>query len=110
RVEHVLEQARIAVVVLGHDEQERVRARDHRRELQVLDGLARVGHRYRERPNVDELGLDALARRELAEDEVCHVLARTALARRPEYDWNEERAVHDDSPSRQSSAVLCYAP
>jgi hypothetical protein len=68
RVQRVLEQPRIAVVVLRHNQYQRVGSRNRLGESGVLDGAALVRAGKIKLADVDQLALDARALAELAED------------------------------------------
>src|ERR1041385_3681315 len=105
RVERVLEQPRIAVVVLRHDEDEGVGAHARLGELRVLDARAFVVRGEAQPAYVYQLGLDAPALAQLSEDEARDVLAHAPLARRAEDDGDEEWAfVCHAVPLHSSSA------
>src|SRR5205085_5049546 len=58
-VENVLQEARVAVVVLGRDDHDGVGAIHPGGEARILDRLASVAGRERKLGDVDEIGLDA---------------------------------------------------
>src|SRR5262249_8417545 len=90
RVEGVLEQSRVAVVVLGRHDYESVGAHAELRERLVLDVLAGAGDRQRQVPDVHELRLDARELRQLRRHELRDVLAVAPLPGRAEDDGNRE--------------------
>src|SRR2546423_2436166 len=92
RVERVLEQPRIAVVVLRHDENKGVGAHARLGELRVLDPGAGVARREVQLAYINQLALDALALADFAEDEARDVLAHAPLPRRAEDDRYEKWA------------------
>src|SRR5512132_1489102 len=65
RVEDVLQEAGVAVVVLGGHDHERVRPHHRNGKGGTLDLLSRVVRGERQRPDVEELGLDAGKPRDL---------------------------------------------
>ena len=94
RVERVLEQTRIAVVVLRHDDDQRVGAVHLLGEAHVLDRLALVVKRELQVAYVYQLGLNALAPRDLAEHEARDRFAGATLTRGAEDDRDVEWPLH----------------
>src|SRR5438128_3969321 len=92
-VERVLQQARVAVVVLGRDHDQGVGAAHLRREGRVLDRLAGVVGGEGNARDVDQLGLDPRAAGELGHDEPRDREAHASVAHRAEEDGDEERAT-----------------
>src|SRR5881396_2025208 len=92
-VERVLQQARVAVVVLGRDHDQRVGAAHLRGEGRVLDRLAGVVGGEGNARDVDQLGLDPRAAGELGHDEPRDREAHASLAHRAEEYGDEERAT-----------------
>jgi len=85
-VQGMLEQSRIAVVVLGRDDDQAIRSKHRLRKCRVLDGLASVHGRQRKRAHVDQRCRDILALVKLLEHDASHVLTQATLARRTEND------------------------
>jgi hypothetical protein len=92
RVEHVLEQAGVAAVVLGGDEHERVGAVHLLRERRILRRLTGLVGGNGERRGVDQLRLDSGALLELGVHHTRCVLAHSAGALRAQDDRDRERS------------------
>ncbi len=106
RIQHVLEQARVAVVVLRRHDHQRIRTGHGRGELRILDRFAGVAGRERDISNVDQLGLDPVPFPNLFQYKPGDPFARAALADRAENDWNKNWPVSIHQPS--SSSALSY--
>jgi len=92
RVEHVLEQAGVAAVVLGGDEHERVGAVHLLREHGILRRLSGLVGRDGKGCRVDELGFDRGTLLELGEHDAGRVLAHPAGALCAQDDGDRERS------------------
>src|SRR5260370_23024084 len=86
----MLQDARIAVVVLRRDDHKPIGTLAGFRECRVFDLLARIVDRKVEITNVNQLGFDAVALVRLFKDKSGDVLAGAASAHRTENYWNEE--------------------
>src|SRR5262249_38043117 len=88
RVEHVLEQAWIAVVVLGGDDHQRVRSIHRLSEGRVLRLLSCVVDRDRKERNVYQLRQNTWPLLQFPGQQLGYLRAHPALPGCPENDWN----------------------
>ena len=91
-VQHMFEQSGKAVVVLGHDKNEPIRAADGRRKRRVFDRFTRVIDREPDVSDVDQFCFHVRAPRDLFDDKPRDRFTQTALPRGAEDDGQKDRA------------------